>query len=929
MTTKEQGRPSASWNLAKEPSNTQGAPADGETGGAGIAHERSGDGALAVYAQLLLSRSDCIEFGDPAEILKSMHGIHVPASRLDDIWEPPLLREVPFGTVSERGQAKGSLEHHLEHVLKSAPRVLVLLAQPGGGKSTICRYLACQGARTVNESTMTAKGLPILVPLRQLRPNAASPEDAIATAAAEFVGDGGTSEDLVRQRLKTAFAEGPRLLFDGLDEVPIRSEAKNAHELTRARVVEMIRTLLALYPKATAIVTCRELDYSEDPNAILSEGAHYAVSGLSPDQIQSAVNKWHAAGCDKWTQLRDKKAINWERQAREVCELIRAEPEIGTLASVPLLLSMLQVVLFSCASSKPRSAGQLTSKAVNFLMLEKPRIGLSETSKTVDGYPVLLRHPMGDNWILDTLRRAARGAHIRFIQGQGAAISINEIHTIASDIVGINSRNYNEAGFIVYSIVKHIIRGNGILVESDARQFVFTHNIFREVLAGQALDMLRVEERVELGRTDGWALPLRYWASWVTEQSNGVGAVVHTATDLHKRASKIRSQVEKIAFELAAAEVVCEACAISDMIGPSPALGELRKITQRNLLKILTKKDISASARIRAGDLLGALGDPRLAAIDKLPALVEVPGGRYIVGREQPHKINNPKYEECPAYPQISGELEGFRIGLFPVTNRDFAIFVNEGGYSNVEYWETTDGRAWADQDQKTLQFLEEIVDRTSLKHFVTEVSSGRVGQNELVELRKRILRRRSPLCWFDPRFNRPNQPVVGVNWWEALAYCRWLDHHLHVLGILSDAHMVTLPSEVQWECAGKGPAHTGPYPWGADPPTENAHIRESAGFARTCAVGIFPWARYPAGPLDMVGNVWEWTISAPGKMKAADFTERPSISGMGDRVVRGGSWLSKEPESACLTFRSFDPPCNAYEDLGFRIAVTSKSGVK
>jgi formylglycine-generating enzyme required for sulfatase activity len=42
---------------------------------------------------------------------------------------------------------------------------------------------------------------------------------------------------------------------------------------------------------------------------------------------------------------------------------------------------------------------------------------------------------------------------------------------------------------------------------------------------------------------------------------------------------------------------------------------------------------------------------------------------------------------------------------------------------------------------------------------------------------------------------------------------------------------------------------------------------------------------------------------------------------GVGDRIVRGSSWLSREAESPETNFRSFDPLCKVYEDLGFRVA--------
>ncbi len=69
----------------------------------------------------------------------------------------------------------------------------------------------------------------------------------------------------------------------------------------------------------------------------------------------------------------------------------------------------------------------------------------------------------------------------------------------------------------------------------------------------------------------------------------------------------------------------------------------------------------------------------------------------------------------------------------------------------------------------------------------------------------------REPPSWRDRRFSDPDQPVVGVSWHDAVAFCAWL----------SDAAPVrfALPSEAQWEYAARG-SDDHRYPWGNDAPT-------------------------------------------------------------------------------------------------------------
>jgi serine/threonine-protein kinase len=101
------------------------------------------------------------------------------------------------------------------------------------------------------------------------------------------------------------------------------------------------------------------------------------------------------------------------------------------------------------------------------------------------------------------------------------------------------------------------------------------------------------------------------------------------------------------------------------------------------------------------------------------------------------------------------------------------------------------------------------------------------------------------PEYWENNRFNQPQQPVVGVSWEEARAYCRWAD--------------LELPSEAQWEAAARG-KDCRRYPWGNEAPTpEHANFDFNKG--QPTAVGTFTPGAGPFGTLDQAGNVWEWMM--------------------------------------------------------------------
>ncbi|MGC9395152.1 MAG: bifunctional serine/threonine-protein kinase/formylglycine-generating enzyme family protein [Anaerolineae bacterium] len=163
-----------------------------------------------------------------------------------------------------------------------------------------------------------------------------------------------------------------------------------------------------------------------------------------------------------------------------------------------------------------------------------------------------------------------------------------------------------------------------------------------------------------------------------------------------------------------------------------------------------------------------------------------------------------------------------------------------------------------------------------------------------------------------DTRLNGDQQPVVGVDWYDAAAYCSW-----------SGAQ---LPTEAQWEYAARG-GERYIYPWGNDWREKVANCMESVcqdGYEFTAPVGSFPEGKSWVGALDMAGNVWEWTADWYSAYSSEAQTN-PTTSANGYyRVMRGGSW----PESEFVvrsSHRHWLAPTFAYYDLGFRCMVLAQ----
>jgi formylglycine-generating enzyme required for sulfatase activity/class 3 adenylate cyclase len=182
---------------------------------------------------------------------------------------------------------------------------------------------------------------------------------------------------------------------------------------------------------------------------------------------------------------------------------------------------------------------------------------------------------------------------------------------------------------------------------------------------------------------------------------------------------------------------------------------------------------------------------------------------------------------------------------------------------------------------------------------------------------------------WRDPGFAQADDhPVVCVSWYDAIAYVSWLSE--------KTGQNYRLPTEAEWEYAGRAGSVTGRY-FGDAPICEFANVRDRSkrliysagqffnecdgGFSNTSPVASFPPNGF--GLYDMIGNVWEWVedcwkfsyTDAPSDGTARE--EQPCKA----RVRRGASWNSTERYLYSVVTRSTNDPESRWETNGFRIA--------
>jgi len=192
-------------------------------------------------------------------------------------------------------------------------------------------------------------------------------------------------------------------------------------------------------------------------------------------------------------------------------------------------------------------------------------------------------------------------------------------------------------------------------------------------------------------------------------------------------------------------------------------------------------------------------------------------------------------------------------LSRFLVTNQQFEAFIQAGGYQNPAYWIDTAG------------------DRSSWEWRVTKNIVGPRFSNRV-------------------KWAGPTQPVVGVSWFEAMAYCRW-------------AHCC-LPTEREWEASARGPKGL-QYPWGEVWRKGICNTFETQ-FGATTPVGTFKDSQSLCGAYDIAGNVWGWCNELSDL--AAQF-----------RVVRGGTWNS-DSWYARYVFRYGGRPDLRIYIVGFRV---------
>ncbi|MCA9995425.1 MAG: formylglycine-generating enzyme family protein [Anaerolineales bacterium] len=300
---------------------------------------------------------------------------------------------------------------------------------------------------------------------------------------------------------------------------------------------------------------------------------------------------------------------------------------------------------------------------------------------------------------------------------------------------------------------------------------------------------------------------------------------------------------------------------------------ELNSATTIQRLQIAGMEPLAAWALVRQATTVHPLAKPKPTVA--LPHIIRgasplgmrwcwVPGGSFNMGSDD---YDNERPIHVVA-------VDDFLLAQYPVTNTQYRLFIEAGGYRH-KIW-------WPDNSWKMVQ------------------------QERWTE----------PQFWGDKRWNDAQQPVVGVSWYEAIAFCRW--------AAAATGEQIRLPTEAEWEKAARG-SDGRTFPWGNTEPTGRlCHVNQARGSGSTRPVGQFsPQGDSPFGCADMAGNVYDWCLSTyePYPYRVED--GRNDRNRIKDRVVRGGSWDNNRNNARCASRNRVVPHFRSV-NVGFRCASTS-----
>ena len=786
---------------------------------------------------------------------------------------------------------------------------LLILGDPGSGKSTFVKHLAhtfAMAAPTADPAAALAGlspwnhgwMLPARVELRYVAAYAArtkKPGDANLLRA--FLHD-----QLCEARKEEVWTwlgealDDPRqpvlLLLDGLDEAPREQ---------RQVMVDLVHDWRRHNAHHRLVVTCRPYAYIGQPWR-LRGFREVTLAPFSSAQIDRFVANWYTrlAGLSRLTAAKAKEG------SKQLQEALRRE-DLHSLAERPLLLTVM-AQLHSFTGSLPDDRTQLYAEAVNLLLLRwESRIGAGERTlvQQLDVPGLKLSDLEAGLFAVAFHAHEATPGADDTNGGDTADVDEAELCKWLRPYLG---NSYDKAEqFVLY-----IRERAGLLIRRKSEAYTFPHRTFQEFLAAchltGLLDYPREAAQLVRDDFDRWR-EVFVLAAGHAARTQRLGQAIAAVNALCPHDPPPANRAATDAAEWQRAELAGEALLEIGMVGVQrePAGQAVHSRVQAWLAQGIRRHELlAARERVTAGVTLAKLGDPRPTVLDPMQMkFCCVPAGPLRMGEGKEQYTHDLNYT--------------YWVARFPITNAQYRAFVDAGGYQEPRWWaEATAAGYWKKGKATDWQ----------KKRWRTE-----------------------PVDYGEP-FILPNHPVVGVTWYEALAFTRWLDEQYGRAGNLPAGLHINLPNEPEWEKAARGGLHMPAaalirygdalnagapppvaqanrlpgraYPWGDEPDPERANYSATA-IGATNAVGCFAFGANPYGVEELAGNVWEWTRSLwvekfPYRIEKS--REDLAAGELKSRVLRGGAYYN-EPGGVGCGVRYWTSPNLELQGSGFRVVLS------
>ncbi|UCE06799.1 MAG: SUMF1/EgtB/PvdO family nonheme iron enzyme, partial [bacterium] len=722
---------------------------------------------------------------------------------------------------------------------------VAIIADPGAGKTTFIRRIAfalCQSLMNIEPDAaqgrlgLTGTPLPIFIRLGELADFMQHCCDRNETDMPTQKNDPvWLSHFLARQSQSQNWGLTQDFFLDKFKSGNTIFLLDGLDEAPDRRVRETLSDLVTngikAYSRCQFVVTSRPQAY--EGRAVLQDFQQFRIEPLEQNDMEGFLLRWSRA-------LHHDSPARAEAHHNELIDALQARAEIRRMARNPVMLTALAVVHWN-ERRLPEQRADLYESIITWLLRsreQKPgRINVDKCSVMLQNLALAMQlNPQGRQVTVGR-RWAAEAIQKEFPQQTDETRIAAAERFLAEEEV--------DSGIVV-------ARGN---------QITFWHLTFQEFLTAKALGgKVETEQQKILINPDilhrpEWREVLLLFGGVLYNQGRDkidgfFSAILDMATE-----PPAGSQP---AGGLLADEARCVGligAMLRDLKPFSYELLDLRYQTMRDhVMAIFDKgkaRTIEIKVRLEAADALGQAGDPRIEEDPRLwkERMITIPAGSFLMGAQKEDR-NKPNYDldarpsESPVH-QV--KLYEYKISPFPVTVCQYRRFIDDGGYENEDYWQAG-------------------------------------GWNQF----------KQPEKW-DEQIIYPTRPVVGVSWYEAMAYARWAG--------------MELPTEAQWERAAKGKRKTyHQYPWGDDPPDGKITNSDHSGLGHPSPIGMFPDDCTSEGVMDMGGNVIEWCRD----WKDVAYDERSifyeksnggtdplndetgnwgKVGQMSYRVIRGGAW--------------------------------------